>query len=103
MSKHLPRDKEASATGLGLIPSSLPGGPSLEASHLLKQIYSRPGYFPDLEASAVSAESSQFLNYARLAGTTGYPSASPAQPVPLKPNVYPPGASICMFRIIFVH
>ena len=92
MSKHLPRDKEASTAGLGLIPSSLPGGPSLEASHLLKQIYSRPGYFPDLEPGAVSAESSQFLNYARLAGTTGYPSASPAQPVPLKPNVYPPGA-----------
>merc|ERR1719192_1334104 len=91
MSKHLPRDKEASAAGLGLIPASLPGGPSLEASHLLKQIYSRPGYFPDLEPGAVSAESSQFLNYARLAGTTGYPSASPAQPVPLKPNVYPPG------------
>jgi len=91
MSKHLPRDKEASTAGLGLIPSSLPGGPSLEASHLLKQIYSRPGYFPDLEPGAVSAESSQFLNYARLAGTTGYPSASPAQPVPLKPNVYPPG------------
>ena len=88
MSKHLPREKEAS---LGLIPASLPGAPSLEASHLLKQIYSRPGYFPDLEAG-VSADSSQFLNYARLtAGTTGYPPASPAQPVPLKPNVYSPG------------
>lgn len=86
MSKHLPRDKE-----LGLLPSSLPPS-SLEASHLLKQIYSRPGsYFPDLEAG-VSSESSQFLNYARLAGSTGaigYP-ASPAQPVPLKPNVYSP-------------
>jgi len=88
MSKHLPREKEAAAS-LGLIPTSLPGAPSLEASHLLKQIYSRPGYFPDLEAG-VSADPSQFLNYARLAGTTGYPPASPAQPVPLKPNVYSP-------------
>jgi len=86
MSKHLPREKEAS---LGLIPASLPGAASLEASHLLKQIYSRPGYFPDLEAG-VSPDSSQFLNYARLAGTTGYPPPSPAQPVPLKPNVYSP-------------
>jgi len=85
MSKHLPREKE-----LGLLPSSL------ETSHLLKQIYSRPGsYFPDLEAG-VSSESHQFLNYARLAGTTGaipgYP-ATPAQPVPLKPNVYSPAMS----------
>jgi len=89
MSKHLPREKEAGSASLGLIP----GAPSLEASHLLKQIYSRPGYFPDLESAAtVSADSSnQFLNYARLtAGSTGYPPASPAQPVPLKPNVYSP-------------
>ena len=90
MSKHLPREKESSGS-LGMIPASLPGGPTLEASHLLKQIYSRPGYFPDLEAG-VSAESSQFINYARLAGTTGYPPSSPAQPVPLKPNVYSPGS-----------
>ena len=92
MSKHLPREKEAGSASLGLIP----GAPSLEASHLLKQIYSRPGYFPDLDSAAtVSADSSnQFLNYARLtAGSTGYPPASPAQPVPLKPNVYSPGTT----------
>ena len=105
MSKHLPREKEAGSASLGLIP----GAPSLEASHLLKQIYSRPGYFPDLESAAtVSADSSsQFLNYARLtAGTTGYPPASPAQPVPLKPNVYSPGTtserSLSQIRNLFL-
>ena len=90
MSKHLPREKEVAGSGssLGLIP----GAPTLEASHLLKQIYSRPGYFPDLESNVSADSSSQFLNYARLtAGTTGYPPNSPAQPVPLKPNVYSPG------------
>jgi neuronal PAS domain-containing protein 1/3 len=81
MSKHLPKDK------VGEIPfplsSSMEATQASQASHLLKQFYSRqaldrPGYLPDMEAD------SQFLNYARLAGTA-YP---PAQPVPLKPNVY---------------
>jgi len=80
MSKHLPKDKA------GEIPLQLPSSvEASQASHLLKQFYSRqgldrPGYLPDIEGD------SQFLNYARLAGT-GY-SSSPAQPVPLKPNVY---------------
>ena len=83
MSKHLPKDKA------GDIPfqlsSSVEASQASQASHLLKQFYSRqgldrPGYLPDMEGD------SQFLNYARLAGTA-YPN-SPAQPVPLKPNVY---------------
>jgi len=83
MSKHLPKDK----TGEISFPlsSSVEASQASQASHLLKQFYSRqgldrPGYLPDMEGD------SQFLNYARLAGTA-YPS-SPAQPVPLKPNVY---------------
>lgn len=83
MSKHLPKDKA------GELPfqlsSTVEASQASQASHLLKQFYSRqgldrPGYLPDMEGD------SQFLNYARLAGTA-YPS-SPAQPVPLKPNVY---------------
>jgi len=87
MSKHLPpREKEA----LPLPPPPTAPPPTLEASHLLKQIYTRPSYFPDLDPTSTPESSQQFLNYARLASSSSLPyPPTPAQPLPLKPNPYP--------------
>ena len=64
---------------------SSPAPGLVDPSSLIKQFYTRQpaaaGYLADIGADAEN----QFLNYARLTG--GY-TAAPAQPLPLKPNVY---------------
>ncbi len=70
MTKHLPKKKPC-------LQLPIPSTSSLEASNLIKQFYSRQSGYLDIDPE------NQFLNYARL----GYPTA-PAQPLPLKPNVY---------------